>query len=98
MKRNACRPVPTQGILLNQCYECEKGVTDDHETKCNKPVILPESIWAVIAIPRYIYHPHSHVTPLECNYSYHFSILPVRAGRAIYILRLHISSLCLASV
>jgi hypothetical protein len=70
MKRNACRPVPTQGILLNQCYECGKEVTDDRETKCNKLVILLESIWAVISVPRYIYNPHSHVTPLECNYSY----------------------------
>ena len=70
MKRNACRPVPTQGNLPNQCCECGKEVTDDRETECSEPVVLPESIWAVISIPRYIYNPHSHVIPLECNYSY----------------------------
>jgi hypothetical protein len=55
MKRNACRPVLTQGILLNQCYERGKEVTDDRETKCNKPAILPESdpyiIHVVISYP-----------------------------------------------
>jgi hypothetical protein len=82
MQRNACRPVPTQGILLNQCYKCGKEVTDDRETKCNNPVILPESIWAVISIPRYIYNPHSHITPLKYNYNFILRFFLCAQGRA----------------
>jgi hypothetical protein len=52
MKRNACRPVPTQGMRQNQCCEYGKEVTDDRETEYNEPVVLPASTWAVISIPR----------------------------------------------
>lgn len=41
-----------RGICQIQCCKHGKEVTNDRETECDEPVVLPASIWAAISIPR----------------------------------------------